>query len=224
MLLRSLAKSSHCACVPRLVLVWARSSQTVVIGMAVALSASGCGNNDPELFELAEPEITAGFVQACADASLPEALSFVCEMEQPAGWFGSGCASVTSVLDSCTSNGQAYRQELCGRLISQDASAIAVQRRVDGSGRVDALLLRDAEFRFGRPFDDAMDQWQAEFEAAGCVASTRMTTFDDIIWQRFDCADWVGYVEVVSESADVVALWVGASRPGSVECLVNRDG
>ena len=224
MQLRSLAESSHCAFVHRLVLLWGHVSQTVLIGTALALLASGCGNDDPELFELAEPEITAGFVQACVDASLPEALSFVCEMEQPAGWFGSGCASVTSVLDSCTSNGQAYRQELCGRLVSQDASAIAVQRRVDGSGRVDALLLRDAEFRFGRPFEDAMDQWQAEFEAAGCVASTRTTTFDDIIWQRFDCADWVGYVEVVSESADVVALWVGASRPGSVECLVNRDG
>jgi len=221
MLPRSLAESCHWAFVYRSVVECSRLSPTVLSAMVLVISASACGNDDPELFELAEPEINAGFVQACAEGSLPDALSFVCEMEQPAGWFGSGCASVTSALDGCTSNGQAYRQELCSQLVSQSASAIAVLRRVDG--RADALLVRDAEFRFGRPFDDAMDQWQAEFEAAGCVASTRTTTFDAVVWQRFNCADWVGYVEVVAESADVVALWVGASRPGSVECLVNRD-
>ena len=195
----------------------------LLLAAAVA-GVSGCSEDEPELFDLSESEVTAGFVRACAEASLPEALSFVCEMERSAGWFASGCAGVTSAIDGCTSNGQAYRQEFCGQLISQSASAIAALRVVDGSGRVDSLLVRDAEFRFGRPFDDAMDQWQAEFEAVGCIASARTTTFDAVVWQRFDCTDWVGYVEVVSESADVMALWVGAARPGAVECLVTQDG
>lgn len=203
------------------------ASPRLGVGLAALLVTGllgfGCKEEELELFEYTNVETAAGFIQACAASELPEALAFVCEMEQATGWFQSGCTSVTSVLDSCTSNGQIYRQELCGQLQSQSKSAIATLRQVDGSGRVDSLLIRDAEFRFGRPFEDEMDQWQAEFEAAGCIASPRTTTFDAVVWQSFQCDNWTGYVEVVSESAEVMALWVGASRPGAVECLVTQD-